>query len=102
MKIAKSRYEEYLLVLSGSIEAAPFLADWKTLKNSVREHAGDLGWTDVGATSHEGIQRAWCNLSSKGKAEAAYSMQFGARNRQYALTRSAQDTTRRCRELESA
>jgi hypothetical protein len=79
MMIAKPRYGKYLLVLSGSVEAAPFLTDWKTLKDSVRENAGDPGWTDVSTTSHEGIRRAWCNLSGESKAEAAYDVQHDVR-----------------------
>jgi hypothetical protein len=102
MTIAEPRYDEYLLVLSGSVEVAPFLADWKALKDSVRENAGDPGWADASPTSHEGIQRAWCNLSSEGKAGTAYSMQYDLRKQQLALTGSVQDTTRSCWELGSA
>jgi hypothetical protein len=34
MTIAKPRYGKYLLVLSGSVEAAPFLADWEPSKTA--------------------------------------------------------------------
>lgn len=81
MTISNTHYGEYLLVLSGSVEAAPFLADWKTLKDSVRKNVGNPGWTDVGPTSQEGIRRAWCNLWKEDKAKAAYSTQYDVRKK---------------------
>ncbi|EUC26811.1 hypothetical protein COCCADRAFT_43105, partial [Bipolaris zeicola 26-R-13] len=66
-------YGKYLLVLSGSVEYAPFLHNWKTFKDSVRKIAKNPGWTDVSTTSQRGIRRAWCNLSIEDKAKAAYS-----------------------------
>ncbi|KAI1561704.1 hypothetical protein PtrEW4_010440, partial [Pyrenophora tritici-repentis] len=72
MTIAKPHYGKYLLVLSGSAESAPFLADWKVLKDDIRKNVRNPGWTDVSPTSREGIQRAWCNLWREGEAEATY------------------------------
>ncbi|EDU47791.1 predicted protein [Pyrenophora tritici-repentis Pt-1C-BFP] len=73
MASAKHSYGEYLLVLSGSAQDAPFLKDWKTLKDSVRQNGGRPGWTDVSSTPHERILRGWCNFIRAGNAEAAYS-----------------------------
>ncbi|KAF5844368.1 hypothetical protein GGP41_004532 [Bipolaris sorokiniana] len=46
MTTTTPHYGKYLLVLSGSVEYAPFLENWKTLKDSVRKNAGNPGWTD--------------------------------------------------------
>ncbi|RMZ74100.1 nucleic acid binding [Pyrenophora seminiperda CCB06] len=46
MTIAKPHYGKYLLVLSGSAESAPFLADWKVLKDDIRKNVRNPGWTD--------------------------------------------------------
>lgn len=73
MTTTTAHYGKYLLVLSGSIEHAPFLENWKTLKDSVRKNAGNPGWTDVSTTLHRGIRRAWCNLSMENQAKTAYS-----------------------------
>jgi hypothetical protein len=76
MTTATSRYGEYLLVLSGLTEHAPFLENWRTLKDSVRRNAGKPGWTDVATTSEKGARRAWCNLSRESNAEAAYGTHY--------------------------
>ncbi|EMD66419.1 hypothetical protein COCC4DRAFT_66866 [Bipolaris maydis ATCC 48331] len=76
MTTMATHYGKYLLVLSGSVEYAPFLENWKTLKDSVRKNAGNPGWTDVSTTSQRGIRRAWCNLSIEGKAKTAYSTHY--------------------------
>ena len=70
------RYGKYLIVLSGLAQDAPFLKDWKALKDSIRQNASRLGWTDVSSTPHEGIQRGWCNFRRVDDAEAAYSMRY--------------------------
>ena len=69
-------YGKYLLVLSGSAQDAPFLKDWKALKDSIRQNARRLGWTDVSSTPHGGIQRGWCNFKRAHDAKAAYSMRY--------------------------
>ena len=76
MTTAKYRYGKYLLVLSGSVEAAPFLVDWKILKDDIRKNVRNPGWTDVSSTSRQGIRRAWCNLWREEEAKAAYSTQY--------------------------
>ncbi|KAF2844042.1 hypothetical protein T440DRAFT_494256 [Plenodomus tracheiphilus IPT5] len=73
MTSTKPCYGKYLLVLSGSAQDALFLKGWKTLKDSIRQNAGDPGWTDVSSTAHEGIQRGWCNFMRAHNAKAAYS-----------------------------
>jgi hypothetical protein len=76
MTSTKACYGDYLLVLSGSAQAAPFLTGWKTLKESIRQNAKRPGWTDVSSTSYEGIQRGWCNFKRASDAEAAYSTRY--------------------------
>ena len=39
MTSTKACYGKYLLVLSGSVQAAPFLTGWKPLKDSIRQNA---------------------------------------------------------------
>lgn len=89
MTTTAPRYGKYLLVLSGSVEHAPFLKNWKTLKDSMRKIAGDPGWTDVSPISHNGIRRGWCNLSIEGKAKAAYSTRHHPQIEEQTFTSSA-------------
>jgi hypothetical protein len=74
MPAAETRIENYLLVMSGSIQSAPFLSCWKDLKDHIRKNVRRPGHTQVSSASEAGIHRGWCNFRRKDDAKAAYGM----------------------------
>jgi hypothetical protein len=74
MQVTELQSEIYLLVISGSIQFAPFLTSWKTLKDDIRRNVGDPGHTRVSSIVQREIRRGWCNFTQENNARAAYRM----------------------------
>ena len=65
---------DYLLVASGQIRKAPYLADWKAFKDHIRNVVKDQpGWTNVCEGSTRGEGQGWCRLRDQEDATAVYS-----------------------------
>lgn len=65
---------EYLLVVSGQLSKAPYLADWKVFKDQIRKVVKEQpGWSNVCEGRSRGDAQGWCRLKDKEDANAVYS-----------------------------
>ncbi|KAF2709573.1 hypothetical protein K504DRAFT_378842 [Pleomassaria siparia CBS 279.74] len=72
--------EDYMLIVSGSSQYAPFLKAWKDFKDSIRRIIKDQpGWAEVKPSQRRGEMQAWCSLKGRDDAEAAYNYYTQAR-----------------------
>jgi hypothetical protein len=74
MRVAEPKGGYHVLLMSGSLQAAPFLTDWKSLKDDIRKNVGYPGYTRVSSIVQRGTRRGWCNFTQENDARAAYSM----------------------------
>lgn len=66
---------DYLLVASGQISKAPYLADWKVFKDHIRKVVKEQpGWTNVYQGQVRGEGQGWCKLKDKEDSNAVYSL----------------------------
>lgn len=73
--IKKDADGDYLLVASGQIRKAPYLADWKGFKDHIRKVVKEQpGWTNVYEGQARGEGQGWCRLKDKEDANAVYSL----------------------------
>jgi hypothetical protein len=98
MPSTDARIGNYLLVMSGSIQSAPFLSCWKDLKDHIRKHIRRPGHTYVSSASEAGIHRGWCNFRREDDAKAAYGMRLLVSTTRKAVINATctQNITSRC------
>ncbi|KAL5404119.1 hypothetical protein PMIN06_013045 [Paraphaeosphaeria minitans] len=65
---------DYLLVVSGQLRKAPYLADWKAFKDHIRMVVKEQpGWSNVCEGKIRGDMQGWCRLKDKEDANSVYS-----------------------------
>jgi hypothetical protein len=71
--------EDFLLVVSGTIRCAPYLAGWQEFKDHLRKVIKEQpGWVDVYSSQgqRKGEMQGWCRLKDREDADAVYSAYF--------------------------
>ncbi|KAF2022133.1 hypothetical protein BU24DRAFT_363190 [Aaosphaeria arxii CBS 175.79] len=65
--------ENYMVIASGLINNAPFLADWQQFKDFLRRIVEyQPGWTEVLQGPRKGEKQGWCRIDRRDDAETAY------------------------------
>lgn len=68
---------DYLLVVSGVMRYAPYLAGWQEFKDHLRKVVKEQpGWADVYSSQgrRRGEMQGWCRLKDREDADAVFSM----------------------------
>ncbi|KAF9734993.1 hypothetical protein PMIN01_06398 [Paraphaeosphaeria minitans] len=64
---------DYLLVVSGQLRKAPYLADWKAFKDHIRKVVKEQpGWSNVCEGKTRGDMQGWCRLKDKEDSNSVY------------------------------
>ena len=72
----RDEYGDFLLVVSGSTQIAPFLSDWQALKDHLRNVVSEQpGWVEIHPNQNQrgGEMQGWCRLKTSDDADAVYS-----------------------------